>query len=200
MKKLLIFISIAVLAWCLFAPKPKAHWSGQLAPLEPVQTDTDLHSAWTWGKNTITPMARYQIRAVVLSKYHYWAGATEDEIAPYDLVLGWGPMSDAAVINALKISQSGRWYNYYWKGSPPPIAPGEIASHSANNHIVAADRKVLGQIEAIKRFDVVSLRGYLVNITRPDGWSWSTSLTRDDTRGGACELFWVESVERISQP
>jgi hypothetical protein len=199
MKQFLTLITIAVLAWCLFAPQPKAHWSGQLIPQEPVQTTDDLKPAWIWGKNTITPRARYQIRAVVLSKHHYWAGAVEDEIAPYDLVLGWGSMSDAAVLNALKISQGGRWYNYYWKGTPP-ITPEEIGNHSANNHIVAADRNVLRQIEAIKRYDIVSLRGYLVDFSRPDGWSWHTSMRRDDTAGGACELFWVESVERISQP
>ena len=199
MKQILLFIAIAVLFWHLFAPQPKASWSGPLAPLEPVQTADNLPPVWIRDKNTITPRARYQIRAVVLSKHHYWAGSTEDEIAPYDLVLGWGPMSDAAVINALKISQSGRWYNYSWKVSPP-ITPGEVGSHSANTHIVAADRRVLRQIAAIKRFNVVSLRGYLVDISRSDGWGWRTSMTRDDARGGACELFWVESVERISQP
>ncbi|MBF0330403.1 MAG: hypothetical protein HQL17_00580 [Candidatus Omnitrophica bacterium] len=199
MKKILFLIIAGALCWYFFAPQPSARWSGPLAPMDPVQSADDLPPAWTTGKNTFTPRARYQIKAVVLSKHYYWAGYTEDMIAPYDLALGWGVMSDAAVINALKISQYGRWYNYSWNGSLP-VDVSEISAHSANNHIVAATPDILRQIAAIKRFDVVSLRGYLIDISQPDGWRWRTSLTRHDAAGGSCELFWVESVEIVPQP
>jgi hypothetical protein len=62
------------------------------------------------GDNTITPLAYYSIKAVVLSRQRYRYDAAA-EVAPIDLVHGWGPMSTAAVINALSISQSGRWYD-----------------------------------------------------------------------------------------
>ncbi len=188
-----MFIVALAIGWFVFFHQPKAPWSGALVPEDPQQTSDELPSPWTQGQNTFTPRARYQIRAVVLSKHSYWAGFTEDTIAPYDLALGWGPLSDAKVINALHITQGGRWYNYSWKGAPP-VDPGLIVSHSANNHIIAADSRVLKQVEMIKRFDVVTLKGYLVDITRPDGWSWHTSLSRDDSGSGACELFWVEAV------
>ena len=38
------------------------------------------------------------------------------------------------------------------------------------------------------------MKGYLVKITKADGWHWISSLKRDDTGGGSCELFWVEEV------
>jgi hypothetical protein len=28
----------------------------------------------------------------------------------------------------------------------------------------------------------------------PDGWRWRSSLTREDTGAGACELVWVERI------
>ena len=28
-----------------------------------------------------------------------------------------------------------------------------------------------------------------------DGWRWVSSLTREDTCAGACELIWVERLE-----
>jgi len=42
---------------------------------------------------------------------------------------------------------------------------------------------------------LVALDGYLVDANRADGWHWRTSLTRDDTGDGACELFYVTSVD-----
>ncbi|MBF0486216.1 MAG: hypothetical protein HQL16_06860 [Candidatus Omnitrophica bacterium] len=193
-KRLLFLGCGAFVLWHFFAPLPKATWHGLAAPAEPVQAMDALPAPWKLGQKTITPRARYEIKAVVLSKHHYWAGRDEDDISPYDLALGWGVMSDAAVINALKVSQYGRWYNYTWQDAPP-ADPGDIARHSSNNHIVAASRNIASKIEALKRLDVVFLKGYLVDITQPDGWSWETSLRRDDSGGGACELFWVDTVE-----
>jgi len=199
MKDIALLIFSMVLLWAFFFPKPKADWNGPVAPSEPVQVSGDLPSPWPLGKMTITPRARYEIQAVVLSKHHYWAGYTEDNIAPYDLALGWGPMSDAAVINALKISQGFRWYKYVWH-TAPPIDLEEIIRHSSNHHILPSDRKVLKQVESIKRFDNMLLKGYLVDVSLPDGWRWATSLTREDSGGGACEIFWVESVEKAAAP
>jgi hypothetical protein len=43
----------------------------------------------------------------------------------------------------------------------------------------------------------VIVRGYLVEARGADGWRWRSSLTREDTGAGACELIWVESVSTI---
>ena len=42
---------------------------------------------------------------------------------------------------------------------------------------------------------VVALEGYLVKVISKDGWRWQSSLTRNDTGNGACEVIWVEEVE-----
>ena len=199
MKKYLFFIIIVFILWSVFKPAPKAKWSGQLAPAEPTQSSYSLPAAWTKDKYIITPRARYRIQAVVLSKRKYWANGEEDALAPYDLALGWGPMSDATVINALKISQDGRWYNYSWNNFPP-IEVKNIICHSSNNHIIAATKDILKQIKSLKRFDVVILEGYLVDVSKPDGWNWRTSLRRDDTLGGSCEIFWVDMVKTSIPP
>ena len=41
----------------------------------------------------------------------------------------------------------------------------------------------------------LTLRGYLVQAQAPDGWHWRSSLTREDTGGGACELIFVQALE-----
>jgi hypothetical protein len=47
---------------------------------------------------------------------------------------------------------------------------------------------------------VVHLEGFLVDAARPGGWRWNTSMTRDDTGGGACELIYVERVDVVPGP
>ena len=41
---------------------------------------------------------------------------------------------------------------------------------------------------------VMSWLGYLVEAKRDDGFTWTSSLSREDSGAGACELMGVEAV------
>jgi len=47
----------------------------------------------------------------------------------------------------------------------------------------------------IRAGQIVSLAGYLVEVRGPNGMRWRSSLTREDTGAGACELVWVETLD-----
>jgi len=191
MKAIIILLLLAGLTFAC-CHESRASWRGIPAPKDPLQTDQDLPKPFRKGDYLITPLATYSINAVVLSRDHYRfdRGA---EIAPLDLALGWGPMSIAENINQLAISQSGRFYEYSWS-TEPPMDPGAIITHSANTHCLPADAEIRRRLLAIRRHEVVTLEGYLVDVTFPDGGHWRSSLTREDTRGGACEVMWVTQV------
>jgi hypothetical protein len=50
-------------------------------------------------------------------------------------------------------------------------------------------------IKKLRVGEVATMTGQLVDAHRPDGFSWPTSLTREDSGPGACELFYVRSVK-----
>ncbi len=164
--------------------------AGVLAKAEPLQSAIDLSAALEKSGYAIKPLARYEITARVLSKesYRWDPGAN---LAPIDLAVGWGPMSDSAVIDKLKISQGNRWYQ--WRADVFPIPVEEINRHAANMHLIAADNGIAKQIRKVRPGKIISMRGYLVEVTGKDGFTWRSSLSREDTGGGACELMWVES-------
>lgn len=191
-----IIAMLALLAGILWwRHDPPARWKGMPAARSPVQTATDLPPEFRSGDYVIKPLARYEITAVVLGTERYRVDPSA-ELAPVDLALGWGPMSVAGVLNELTISQDGRFYEYTYK-QEPPLPEAEIAHHSANTHCIPADADVRRSLQAIRRHDLVTLRGLLVEVNRPDGFNWRSSLTREDTRGGACELVWVTEVDRV---
>lgn len=159
---------------------------------EPFQGSVPDPTPWSLGRYTVTPLATYDLTAVVLSSRSY-AGDRESEASPLDLALGWGPMADREVLSSYDISQRDRWYYVRWTQSP--LARDEIIRSSANTHVLPADGHVAQQLAAVEPGEVVRLRGYLVEVTAEDGWRWRSSLTRDDTGQGACEVFWVEAVE-----
>ena len=198
MKKWLFLAALVAAGW-LFFHEPAAAWKGLPAPRDPQQDSLQLPAPFPAGEFTITPLARYGLKAVVLSRcrYRYDGGA---ELGPVDLALGWGPMSAAAAINELNISQSGRWYEYRWGPKGPPLEPDIIARHSANTHCLPATPEVRKKLLSVHRHDLVALSGYLVSVTGPGGYHWNSSLSRDDTGGGACEVMWITNLESTPIP
>jgi hypothetical protein len=169
---------------------------GVLAATAPVQVDLDHGAQLQKGDTTLTTRAHFDITARVLSRKDY--GGADGELVPLDLAMGWGRMSDSDVLQHIDISQSGRFY--YWHVREFPIPRREIETSSANMHMIPADADVKRQLEQVRAGEVVHLEGFLVDATRPGGWQWKTSMTRDDTGAGACELIYVERVDMESAP
>lgn len=166
--------------------------AGIVAPGEPQQTSAAGAPKLTHGEFELTPLARFALEARVLSRADYRFG-TESELAPTDLVLGWGGMSDSAVLEHVSIAQSGRWYT--WNALDAPISLAEIAASSANMHMIPGNAGVAAVLARARAGNIVTLSGYLVEARRArDQWSWTSSLSRTDTGFGACELVYVESM------
>jgi hypothetical protein len=72
--------------------------------------------------------------------------------------------------------------------------------NSANMHMVPANPWIEDELQPLRRGDVVQLNGYLVDARHPSGFRWRTSLSREDTGNGSCELFLVTAIQREPRP
>lgn len=166
---------------------------GILAPEIPYQRDLPKDQpALRHGEFELTPLAEFRTEARLLSRltYRFDAGA---DLSPLDFAIGWGRMSDSAILDQLNISQGARFFSYRWSDGPP-IPADEIVRSAANVHLIPADAAVKASLRRIRPGEVIELEGLLVAASREDGWSWKSSLTREDTGAGACELLLVQRV------
>ncbi|MEI8342075.1 MAG: hypothetical protein WCH43_11155 [Verrucomicrobiota bacterium] len=197
MKKLFFLIVVAAAVWAYFnLLAPIKYPSGILIPTEPDQLMVSkaidpVHK----GPFTLRLVAEYTIDARVLHLKRYWSGEIA-KFAPYDLAVGWGPMSDQSVLDRLTITQGNRFFFWEYEGQSP-IPEKEIISHSANMHLIPASFFVRNQIAWLRRGELVRLKGYLVEVTAPGMIPWRSSMSRSDTGNGACEIMWVQSVEKL---
>jgi hypothetical protein len=182
---------LAALIW-LICPAPELrHRPGWRVEADPIQTDGPPEPLGKILNYDVTAVASYEITARVLGTKRYWGD--HQKLAPYDVALGWGPMSDQVVIDQLEFSQGNRFFFYHWAQQPPIPLP-EIVRHASNHHVISANRKVASAVADLRRGQCVRMRGRLVNVTRPDGFHWNTSTTRSDNGNGACEIFYVEEI------
>lgn len=165
---------------------------------DPIQTKMeDLEeevAPWHFRDFRIVPLVRFEAEARILSASHY-SFDDNAKLVKVDLALGWGPMSEDHVLEKIDISQSNRFY--FWHTDDPPIPLREIETHSANMHLIPANEAIEDSLEDAEKDEKVRFRGYLVRAERTDGWRWQSSLTREDTGNGSCELVWVEKLERF---
>ncbi len=193
--KVAVFAYIAWGGWNWVISLPVHPPDGILAAAEPDQGELRSVQTYQFGRWTLTPRATYQITARILGveRYHFDFLAT---LIPEDLALGWGPMSDSRILDNMEISQSNRFY--FWRSSSRVGLPKDvIISHSANTHVIPDSSLIARELSRLRRGQVVTLTGILVDGKRDDGAWIKTSLVRTDTGAGACEVLLVQDINLV---
>jgi hypothetical protein len=182
--------------WSWFTNRPVHPPDGILAATDPQQTDMTSDRPIRMGHWNLTARAHYLITARILARerYHFDSLA---ELIPEDLALGWGPMSDNRLLRTLDITQSDRFY--FWHAQHLPFPKDVIINHSANTHVIPENPLVARELSKLRPGQVVTLSGELVDAVRDDGRWIKTSMVRDDTGAGACEVMLVSDVTILSR-
>jgi hypothetical protein len=141
----------------------------------------------------LIPRADFSATVRVLRREDYSMGPLA-ELVPTDFAVGWGPMSDSSVLAGIEISQGNRFY--YWRTDTWPIDRRDIEVHSANWHVIPENSSVEDALTKVRAGSLVELRGRLVDIEGREG-GMRTSLTREDTGAGACEILLTSSVRLL---
>lgn len=163
-------------------------------PDQPVQLDLAQAAPVEWNGLELQPRALFGLESRVLGTQRYRIGR-EADVSNLDLALGWGPMADPEILAHFSISQSGRFY--FWRARELPIPAAEVTRSSANMHMIAASPEVRAELRRLRPGDHLRLHGVLTDVHWADGRYWKTSLTREDSGNGACEVVWVHRLERI---
>jgi hypothetical protein len=161
----------------------------------PIQTDT-TRASFAYKEFRITPRAEYDITGRVFSTRRYYWNFIDRfyKVAPEDLALGWGLLSDYKYRDILHVRQEDRFFKIRWIGAPP-LPRDTIISSMSNNHIVPANDDMADKLGEVRPGDIVHMKGALIDISDPGHGTISTSLTRTDTGPGACEIIWLEELE-----
>lgn len=198
MRRLLVILLViaAFVGWNQWQYRPVVHPPGVLVPSDPVQVNLPSPVPFRLEEFTITPRAEFDIQARVLGRETYFFGQ-ESDLSPIDLALGWNRMSDQAIVDQISVRQGARWYITRFS-APPPIPEQEIIQSSANMHMIPASDDLERALKSLRPGDIVRIRGYLVDVDLHTGWKWRTSMSRADTGDGACEIVFVEDVQRLT--
>jgi hypothetical protein len=179
--------------WRLYSQRDIHHGPGVLAAAEPEQHLLAAAPGIERDDFTLRPRAEFSATVRILRREDYSLGALA-RLVPTDFAVGWGPMSDSAVLAGVEISQGNRFY--FWRTESWPVSREDIESHSANWHVIPGNAAVRATLKRLRAGSVVELRGQLVDIEGKEG-GMRTSLSRTDTGPGACEILLASSARVV---
>lgn len=158
---------------------------------EPQQVVMAGAKSFTKNGYTLTPVATYEVSGRV-NGIDYPDDSLA-AIAPVDLILGWGSMSDSAVLDKLTISQSKRSFGWrYYENLP--VDHAYVYKHLSLNTIIPATEDAKQVLMKIRKNNIVSMSGYLVNINASDGRTWQSSVDNNERDSNPAYYFLVNSI------
>ena len=195
--KKIIIIALLIIGAFLFYLDNKPKGIAPTVIPDPIQKDLEepLYVEITSRDNekiSVKLLAEYEISAKVLGvKKYYTDGAAK--VSHRDFALGWGELGQPLYKKHVKYSQSGRWYRFV-VDDIREVSVDYVSLHSANTHIVPANKHIWNLAKKVNKGDYVTLKGYLCSVEFPNGPPWTSSLTREDTGNGACEIMYVTDI------
>jgi hypothetical protein len=190
-----IVVAIVLFAlWRLYSQRDISHQAGVLAEADPEQFETQ-GAAIQRGEFTLRPRAGFSATVRILRRQDYSKGPFA-RLVPTDFAVGWGPMSDSAVLQGIEISQANRFY--FWRTSSWPLSREQIEMHSANWHVIPGSEAVRSTLDHLRVGSVIEFEGQLVDIESQEG-GMTTSLSRRDTGPGACEILLASSARVLER-
>jgi hypothetical protein len=171
---------------------PVSQDPAQEAPAETM----GLHVSSGGWDCTLTPLAAYTLRGVVLGRENYYSG-WNTSLSPCDVAMAWGPLTSGKLWKRLSWSQTGRWY--YWEyDSDFPYDNTFVGRYSSNTHIIPANANLSRAVRNLGKGDIAELVGELVRVEGKRGEqtvSWASSQSRQDTGDGSCEVLYLRRLK-----
>ena len=146
----------------------------------------------------IEPLAHYRMRGLVVSHndIHEFADIyhTGDSVDIKDICVIWGDNVRDDIYRKMKFWSEP--FSCWWQATSYETSSEFAADALSNTHLLSEDPSARRAIESMRIGDQVELEGELVNYY-PKGMpemSRRSSLRRDDTGNGACEVLLVENA------
>ena len=202
---LLLLASIAGgVHWFLYA-RPVSHPAVALAPDAPTITLDARVPAWSDAHGfRYRALGRFTGQVVVVGRRNYALGEFA-ALAPTDLAIAWGPLSDPRTYAQFAFDQrgsplSGRYVfpeirrDSAMAGRPFAEVEAFLLANLTHVHAIPATPRIASALSGIRPGQVVRFEGWLVEVVARSGERYASSLKLHDYD---CEIAWIDTLELV---
>jgi hypothetical protein len=198
MLKHIFLIVVLIICYLLWEQRPVRYGPGIIAESRPDVAKIDFPNPIETDNFIITPKFEIQATVRVIAKNRYWF---EDmsHISPVDLLLSWNRMSDEDVLTRMLVKINDRSYSVQM--TKPPYQRGNIHQHLMMAHTIPATEHIQSKLNSIRRGQLVSFSGYIVDIQNRIGTEWISPVRDELPANRTSQWLWIEdfTLEEVVQ-
>ncbi len=120
----------------------------------------------------------------------------KDFLNTRDLCVVWGDDAFSGLLDRISFSH-GDWTCYFFTRDGEAFQKFRQNQFS-NNHVIPANEEIARSIESADISDQIEMKGYLADYEN-HGFTRHTSITREDTGNGACEIIYVTEFNILNR-
>lgn len=170
-------------------------------PFQYTLSGSDLDPIRVERGGYVRPVAGFTAEAMVFAAKDYPLALSKDPlsaVSTVDIGVLWGVPAASEWHRDVRFWQTHRRFVWRTKRADWSQEKTALLTRSASNwHLVPATSVIARRIDDIEPGDRIRIEGELVDGSA-DGRNWmKTSLRRDDTGDGACEIILVRSIRKI---
>ena len=203
---ILLFAVIWITGWFVRGSLPNPSVIVNALRSAPLQRETALKPFdFEYAKSSyvIEPLAEYDISGLIVTHNDPggWGDIYHDDSSVdfRDLCLIWGSNLNSVIF------ENFEFWSEPWTCNARTYSDAAVQAFDlsalGNNHLLSADQEVQQTINSARIGDQIHLKGLLIDYYPPGMKEYGrrSSLTRDDTGNGACEVMYVQSAEILKR-
>ena len=192
MLKYILLCVLAGTAYWALVMYPVKHGSGETAPKAPKLELIRSFEPIEFQDYSFLAFKKFKGEVRVLHKKRYLFDAKKD-IAPIDLLVGWGEMSDERNIDFIQFNLNHRdvTLNYIH----PPIPEDEISKQMILFHLVTESDSVTKKIRRLRIGNNIELEGLYIRQQSTPSIIWNSESNNNYPNTIEKSILWVTKLE-----
>lgn len=194
MLKHIFLIIVLIFCYFLWEQRPVRYGPGIVADSKPSVAKINFPNPIETNNFIITPKFEISGTVRVIARNRYWF---EDmsHISPIDLLLSWNRMSDEDLLKRMLVKIDDR--SYHVQMTKPPYQRGNIHEHLMMAHTIPASENIQDKLSSVRRGQLVSFTGYIVDIENRLGTEWISAVRDELPANRSSQWIWVEGLSLV---
>lgn len=194
MLKHIFLIIILIFSYLLWEQRPVRYGPGVTADSMPNIEKIAFPNSIETDNYIITPRFEISGKVRVIAKNRYWFESMR-HISPMDLLLSWDRMSDEDLLGRMLVKIDDR--SYHVQMTKPPYQRGNIHEHLIMAHAIPATDAIVEKLNQIRRGQLISFSGYIVDIENRLGTEWLSPVRDKLPAQKSSQWIWIEDLSLL---
>ncbi|HAH50759.1 MAG TPA: hypothetical protein DCL80_05610 [Balneola sp.] len=189
---LCIVIGLSIIAW---SEIPINRGPGIIADKSPKTTKLASPQEINFDGNTFSGFKKIEATVRVLEKDRYFFD-TMSEFSSYDILVGWGQVSDQKNLDYINFDLKDRSFSY--NKIRLPLKSDLISSQTLLWHVVPSTDEIRKILFGLRKGHLINVTGYIVDVATRDGLQWksASSISQESKSSNKHDILWITSLTK----